>query len=73
MKYSSGASSKKREKKAAFVGCIWRSRRIGTAFVRRSDLIGPKMQPPKHADPELRHSNSDTLSGVTLVTVESLE
>ena len=33
-KDSSSVSSKKREKKAAFEGCIRRSLRIGTAFTR---------------------------------------
>ena len=51
-KGSSGASSKKREKKAAFVGCIWRSLQIG-----HCDVIGLQMRPPKDADPELRRSN----------------
>ena len=57
-KDSSRASSKNRKKKAAFVGCIWRSLRIGTAFVRRCDVIGLQLQSPKDADPELRHSKS---------------
>ena len=33
----------KREKKAAFVGCIWRSLRMRTAFVWRCDIIGVQM------------------------------
>ena len=55
-KDSNGAPSKKREKKVAFVGCIWMSLRIGTAFMQRCDVIGLQMQPPKDADPELGHS-----------------
>ena len=43
------ASSKNREKKAAFVGCSWRS--------LRCDIVGLQMRPPKDADPKLRHSN----------------
>ena len=39
---------------AAFVGCIWRSLWIGTAFVRCCDVIGIQMQPLKDANPELR-------------------
>ena len=38
-KDSSRASSKNREKKAAFVGCIWRSLQIWTAFVQRCYLM----------------------------------
>ena len=52
----SGASTKKREKEA-FVGCIWTSLRIGTAFAQHCDIIGLQMRPLKDADPELRHSN----------------
>ena len=48
----------KRGKEGAFVGCIWRSLYIGTAFARHSDVIGFQMWPLKDADPELRHSNS---------------
>ena len=55
-KYSSGASSKKREKKAAFMGCLWRSLRIRTAFARHCDIIGPRMRPSKDAAPELGHN-----------------
>ena len=55
-KDDSGASSKNREKKAAFVGCIWRSLWIVTAFARCCDVIGLRMRPLKDADPELRHS-----------------
>ena len=43
MKDSSCASSKNRGKKDAFVSCIWRSLQIGTAFARRSDIIGLQM------------------------------
>ena len=32
---------KKREKKDAFVGCMWRSLWIGTAFAQRCGVIGP--------------------------------
>ena len=42
-KDNSRASSKSREKNAGFVDCIRRSLRIGTAFERRSDVIGPQM------------------------------
>ena len=57
MKDLSGSSSKKRRKRAAFAGSIWRSFLIGTAFMRHCDIIGLQMQPPKDADPDLRHSN----------------
>ena len=42
-KDSSYASSNKSKKKAAFVGCIWRSLRIGTAFAQPSNVIGLQM------------------------------
>ena len=54
-KNSSCASYKTREKDAAFVGCIWMSLQIETAFVRHCDVIGLQMWPPKDAEPELRH------------------
>ena len=38
-----GASSKKREKKAASVGCIWRSLQTGRAFTLRCYVIGLQM------------------------------
>ena len=56
---SSGASSKKRKKKATCAGCIWWSLRIGTTYAWRCDEIGLQMWPPKDADPALRHSNRD--------------
>ena len=56
-KHSSSASSKKSEKKASFVGCIWRSLWIGTAFALRCDVTGLQMRPLKDANPELRQSN----------------
>ena len=36
---------------------IWRSLQIGTALTRHGDMICLRMQPPKDADSELRHSN----------------
>ena len=51
------------KKKAAFVGCIWRSLQIKTAFERRRDVIGLQMRPPKDADPELRRSKRDKEGG----------
>ena len=56
------ASYKNREKKATFVGCIWRSLQIGSAFMWRCDVIGIQMRPPKHADPEMGHNLCDILS-----------
>ena len=55
-KDSSSASSKKREKKAAFVSCIWRSLRFGTIALR-CGVIGLQMWPSKDVDPELGHSH----------------
>ena len=52
----SHTSSKKREKNAVYVGCIWRSLRIGTALVQCSDVIGLQMRHPKDEDPELKHN-----------------
>ena len=52
----SGVSSKKREKKTAFVGRIWKEPQIATAVTRRCDVIGLQMRPSKDADPELRRS-----------------
>ena len=49
-----GASSRKREKEAAFVGCIWRSLWIWTSFVWHCDVIGLQTRPSKDADSELR-------------------
>ena len=56
VKDSSSLSSRKGQKKAAFVGCIWSILWIGTGFVRRSDVITLQMRTPKDADPELVHS-----------------
>ena len=39
----SSASSKTREKKDVFVGCIWRSFQIATGFAQRCDVIGLQM------------------------------
>ena len=50
----SGASSKKREKKAAFVGWIKRSLRIGTAQL--CDVIGLQMLLRRMQTLEMRHS-----------------
>ena len=56
-KDNSRAPSQKREKKAAFVRCVWRSPWVGTAFAWCCDVIDLQMRPPKDADRELRHSN----------------
>ena len=39
-----------------FLGCIWRSLWIGTAFTWRCDVTGLQMLPLKDADPKLWHS-----------------
>ena len=58
-KDSSGASSKEREKRARFVGCI-----LDQPLDRDSLRMAlwpnwPSNAPPKDAHPELRHSNSE--------------
>ena len=50
-KDSSGVSSRNRQKKAAFVGSIWRTLWIGTGFARHSDGIALQMRTPKDAAP----------------------
>lgn len=45
------ASSKKREKKALFLGCVWRGLRIGTAFARHCDVIVLQMRPFEGCSP----------------------
>ena len=56
VKDSSGASSK-----GAFVGFIWRSLQIGTAFSQCCDVVGLQIRPPKDADTELGHCLSAAL------------
>ena len=56
-KDSSGVSSEKREKEDTFVGCIWRSLRIGTAFMQCCDTIGLQIWPSKDAASELGYSH----------------